>query len=58
LATPYRSKRSGACNEYLKKGRQVFVERRLQTREWENNGRNRRTENNSGARPILGCPAS
>jgi single-stranded DNA-binding protein len=25
-----------ACNEYLKKGRQVFVEGRLQTREWEN----------------------
>jgi single-strand DNA-binding protein len=33
------------CNEYLKKGRQVFVEGRLQTREWESNGQtNRRTE--------------
>jgi single-strand DNA-binding protein len=33
------------CNEYLKKGRQVFVEGRLRTREWENNGSNgRRTE--------------
>jgi single-strand DNA-binding protein len=34
-----------SCNEYLKKGRQVFVEGRLQTREWESNGTsNRRTE--------------
>jgi single-strand DNA-binding protein len=34
-----------ACNEYLKKGREVFVEGRLRTREWENNGSNvRRTE--------------
>ena len=33
------------CNEYLKKGREVFVEGRLRTREWENNGSNvRRTE--------------
>jgi single-strand DNA-binding protein len=33
------------CNEYLKKGRQVFVEGRLHTREWENNGSSvRRTE--------------
>ncbi len=33
------------CNEYLKKGRQVFVEGPLRNREWENNGSNvRRTE--------------
>ncbi|MBV8134863.1 MAG: single-stranded DNA-binding protein [Deltaproteobacteria bacterium] len=28
------------CNEYLKKGRGVLVEGRLQTREWEANGQN------------------
>jgi len=27
------------CHEYLRKGRQVFVEGRLRTREWENNQR-------------------
>jgi single stranded DNA-binding protein len=33
------------CREYLKRGRQVFVEGRLRTREWESNGAtNRRTE--------------
>jgi single-strand DNA-binding protein len=33
------------CHEYLKRGRQVFVEGRLRTREWESNGTtSRRTE--------------
>lgn len=33
------------CHEYLKCGRQVFVEGRLRTREWESNGATmRRTE--------------
>ncbi len=33
------------CHEYLKRGRQVFVEGRLRTREWESNGTTaRRTE--------------
>jgi single-strand DNA-binding protein len=31
------------CNAYLKKGREVFVEGRLRTREWENNGFERST---------------
>ena len=33
------------CNEHLKNGREVFIEGRLQTREWEANGQNNhRTE--------------
>jgi single-strand DNA-binding protein len=45
------------CNEYLKKGRQVFVEGRLQTREWENNGQsNRRTEIVAMRVQFLGAP--
>jgi single-strand DNA-binding protein len=45
------------CNEYLRKGRQVFVEGRLQTREWENNGQNnRRTEIVSTRIQFLGSP--
>ena len=33
------------CHEHLKKGRQVFVEGRLRTRQWENNAASgRRTE--------------
>ncbi len=31
------------CGEYLKKGRQVYVEGRLQTREWEKDGQKRST---------------
>jgi len=27
-----------SCHQYLKKGRQVFVEGRLRTRHWESNG--------------------
>lgn len=46
-----------SCNEYLKKGRQVFVEGRLQTREWENNGQNsRRTEIVCTRVQFLGSP--
>ena len=46
------------CNEYLRKGRQVFVEGRLQTREWENNGTNaRRTEIVASRVQFLGAPA-
>jgi single-strand DNA-binding protein len=45
------------CNEYLKKGRQVFVEGRLQTRVWENNEQNRRrTEIVSTRVQFLGAP--
>jgi len=45
------------CNEYLKKGRQVFVEGRLQTREWENNGlSSRRTEIVAARVQFLGTP--
>ena len=45
------------CNEYLKKGRQVFVEGRLQTREWETNGQNgRRTEILATRVQFLGAP--
>ena len=45
------------CNEYLKKGRQVFVEGRLQTREWENNGQSgRRTEIVAARVQFLGTP--
>ena len=47
------------CNEYLKKGRQVFVEGRVQTREWENNGQsNRRTEIVAARVQFLGAPPS
>jgi single-strand DNA-binding protein len=45
------------CNEYLKKGRQVFVEGRLQTREWESNGStSRRTEILATRVQFLGTP--
>jgi single-strand DNA-binding protein len=45
------------CHEYLKKGRQVFVEGRLQTREWESNGStSRRTEILAARVQFLGTP--
>jgi single-strand DNA-binding protein len=45
------------CNVYLKKGREVFVEGRLRTREWENNGSNvRRTEIVASRVQFLGTP--
>ncbi len=46
-----------ACKEYLKKGREVFVEGRLRTREWENNGSNvRHTEIVASRVQFLGAP--
>lgn len=45
------------CQEYLRKGRQVFVEGRLRTREWQSNGTNaRRTEIIAGRVQFLGAP--
>ena len=45
------------CHEYLKRGRQVFVEGRLHTREWESNGAtNRRTEIVASRVQFLGSP--
>jgi single-strand DNA-binding protein len=47
------------CTEYLKKGRQVFVEGRLQTREWESNGQSsRRTEIVAARVQFLGTPSA
>ena len=47
------------CREYLKKGREIFVEGRLQYREWENNGGNKqhRTEIVSSRVQFLGSPS-
>jgi single-strand DNA-binding protein len=45
------------CYEYLKRGRQVFVEGRLRTREWESNGTTaRRTEIVASRVQFLGSP--
>jgi single-strand DNA-binding protein len=45
------------CREYLKRGRQVFVEGRLRTREWESNGiTGRRTEIVASRVQFLGAP--
>lgn len=47
------------CHEYLKRGRQVFVEGRLRTREWESNGATgRRTEIVASRVQFLGAPPS
>ncbi len=47
------------CHEYLRKGRQVFAEGRLRTREWESNGTNgRRTEIVASRVQFLGAPPS
>jgi single-strand DNA-binding protein len=47
------------CHEYLKRGRQVFVEGRLRTREWESNGTTgRRTEIAASRVQFLGAPAT
>ena len=47
------------CKEYLQRGRQVFVEGRLQTREWENGAQNaRRTEIVATRVQFLGPPPS
>jgi len=45
------------CYEYLKKGREVFVEGRLKTREWETNGTSgRHTEIFASRVQFLGVP--
>jgi single-strand DNA-binding protein len=45
------------CKEYLKSGRQLFVEGRLRTREWESNRVNgRRTEIVATRVQFLGAP--
>jgi single-strand DNA-binding protein len=45
------------CREYLMKGRQIFVEGRLRTREWETNGATgRRTEIVANRVQFLGAP--
>jgi single-strand DNA-binding protein len=47
------------CNSYLKKGRQVFVEGRLRTREFEpkkNGGKRERTEIVASKVQFLGKP--
>ncbi len=47
------------CNQYLKKSRQVFVERRLRTREFEaknNGGKRERTEIVASRVQFLGAP--
>jgi single-strand DNA-binding protein len=45
------------CHEYLRRGRQVFVEGRLRTREWESNGATgRRTEIVAIRVQFLGAP--
>ena len=48
------------CNQYLKKGRQVYVEGRLRTREFEvknNGGKRQRTEIVASRVQFLGPPA-
>ena len=45
------------CQEYLRKGRQLYVEGRLRTREWESNGSTaRRTEIFASCVQFLGAP--
>ena len=45
------------CHQYLKKGRQIFAEGRLRTREWESNGTSgRRTEIVATRVQFLGTP--
>jgi single-strand DNA-binding protein len=44
------------CNQYLSKGRQVFVEGKLQTRSWDDNNGNKRytTEINANTVQFIG----
>jgi len=52
-----RGKLALSCHEYLRKGRQVFAEGQLRTREWEKNGQNnRRTEIDCTRVQFLGSP--
>jgi single-strand DNA-binding protein len=49
------------CSQYLKKGRQVYVEGRLRTREFEaknNGGKRQRTEIVAARIQFLGAPAA
>jgi|SRR6516225_1344044 single-strand DNA-binding protein len=47
------------CHEYLRKGRQIFVEGRLRTPEWGTNGAaGRRTEILASRVQFLGSPGS
>jgi len=41
------------CNQYLKKGHQVYVEGRLQTRRWEDDEGNKRTATEVVAREMI-----
>lgn len=45
------------CGQYLKKGKQVYIEGRLRTREWEDQGGNRRftTEITANQMVMLGA---
>jgi single stranded DNA-binding protein len=66
LVVPYQwhqivafGKLAEVCNEYLKKGRQVYVEGRLGTREFEaknNGGKRQRTEIIASRVQFLGTP--
>lgn len=48
-----------SCHEYLRKGRQVFAEGRLRTREWDGKGASgRRTEIVASRVQFLGTPQS
>lgn len=48
------------CGEYLAKGRQVYVEGRLQTRDWEDRDGNKRTTTEivASTMQMLGSPPS
>ncbi|MFP6654991.1 MAG: single-stranded DNA-binding protein [Myxococcota bacterium] len=48
------------CNQYLSKGRSVYIEGRIQTREWEDKDGNKRTttEINANTVNFLGSPRS
>lgn len=54
------SKLAEICNQYLSKGRQVYIEGRIQTREWtDKDGNTRRTtEIVANEMKMLGGPAS
>jgi single-strand DNA-binding protein len=41
------------CNQYLKKGHLVYIEGRLQTRRWEDEGGNKRTATEVVAREMI-----
>ena len=55
-------KLASTCNEYLKKGRQVFIEGRLRTREWQSSvayaPKQRRTEIVASRVQFLGMPST